>query len=110
MIAVRDGDAILMAQKAAQQLGLGVGISSGAQSGGGGQGPGGRPARRARRPHTDAATTTPAICSTALAQEEPARPCPAYLTPRSNCWAGARSNAAEGWTQPADITISLEIS
>jgi cysteine synthase A len=34
IIAVRDGDAILMAQKLARELGLGVGISSGANMAG----------------------------------------------------------------------------
>lgn len=72
VIAVHDGDAILMAQKVARQLGLGVGISSGANliaaikvlEGG--------------RPDARVATV---LCdnharylSTALAQEEPMRP------------------------------------
>jgi len=77
VIAVHDGDAILMAQKVAQQLGLGVGISSGANLVAAIKVlEGGRPDARVATVLCD---NHARYLSTALAQEEPARA--GYLTP-----------------------------
>jgi cysteine synthase A len=77
IIAVEDGDAILMAQKLARELGLGVGISSGANFIG---------ALKVQDTLDEAATVVTVFCddnkkylSTDLCREEPVRG--DYLTP-----------------------------
>jgi cysteine synthase A len=77
VVAIPDGDAILMAQKLASALGLGVGVSSGANFLG---------AVRALECYGDRATVATVFCddnkkylSTDLTKEEPVKP--GYLTP-----------------------------
>jgi cysteine synthase A len=77
VMAIHDGDAILMAQKLASALGLGVGVSSGANFLG---------AVRAGERYGAHATIATVFCddnkkylSTDLVREEPIRP--SYLTP-----------------------------